>query len=84
MGLLRVNFCVSVNGEREGVDELSQLIADLSGQGLPPSDCTPSAPWPLDVESMQEGKFIDIHLTVDAMRATATMSVDRIVHVSGN
>lgn len=88
MDLIRVNYYACVAGAREGVEDLSKQIATttFTCQGEVYLEGTaqllPHVHW----KSAQstKTKVVDIHLTVDAMRATLTMPIDGIFLVSGD
>jgi uncharacterized LabA/DUF88 family protein len=88
MDLIRVNYYACVVGTHEDMELISQQIGNttftcqgeiyLSGTArlLPHVHKKPS--------KSQKTKVVDIHLTVDAMRATSSMPVDGIFLASGD
>jgi uncharacterized LabA/DUF88 family protein len=88
MDLSRVNYYMSIDGARENVEELSHQIAEqtFTCQGEVYLQGTarilPHIHW--KSAQSRKTKVIDIHLTVDAMRAVTTMPVDGIFLVSGD
>ena len=88
MDLIRVNYYTCVVGDHASAETIAQQIGStpftcqgevyLSGTArlLPHVHKKPSR--------SQKTKVVDIHLTVDAMRATCTMPVDGIFLASGD
>jgi uncharacterized LabA/DUF88 family protein len=88
MDLLRVNYYASTSGARESVEDLEQQIAatNFTCQGEVylegAARILPHVHW--KPAQSRKTKVVDIHLTVDAMRATTTMPVDGIYLLSGD
>lgn len=88
MDLIRVNYYTSVVGDADEVRRIEHVISETSFKAQGEVYMEGKARLLPHVHKKEKNsrktKVVDIHLTVDAMRAVATMPVDGIFLASGD